>query len=155
MTAFVCGDRGPLPIDLNRSDIQKRWCCYPAAMDGARFCTCWVPIFDEPQRSPRTQVEAKTRAKSCHDCAYRRGSPERESGKDLEDLDNFWCHQGIRRPVAYRHTDGRVRPVTDYATSPDYQPPMVDGVPYRANGRPADRCAGWAAIQAARKAAAA
>lgn len=74
---------------------------------------------------------------------------------DLEALPNFWCHQGIRRPVAYRHPDGRVRPVEDSA---DYRPPMGkvaptgEQVPYRADGTPAERCAGWAQVQRFREA---
>lgn len=151
---YVCHVRTELPIVLRKSDHERRWCCYPAAEDGARFCTCWRPIFDERQRKPRTAVEPQTRTKACTDCAYRRGSPERERGEDLEGLDNFWCHQGIRRPIAYRHPDGRVRPVKDWLKSADYQPPQIDGVPYRADGRPADRCGGWAALQQANRGAA-
>lgn len=146
---IVCGrgqDKAPFLTaeDLARDD---QWCCLAAAEDGPRWCTCWTPIFDARQLKPRTTVEPETREKACHDCAYRLGSPERERGEDLEGLPNFWCHQGIRRPAAFRHPDGRVRPVPGYAMSPDYRPPMVDGVPYRADGRPADRCGGWAALQ--------
>ena len=121
-------------------------CCIGAAVYGPDSCTCWRPVFDMRQRRPRADVEPVTRSKSCHDCAFRRGSPERERGDELESLpSSFWCHDGIRRPRAWRHPDGRVRMV-DLGTSPDYQPPIVGDVPYRANGRPADRCAGWAAF---------
>jgi hypothetical protein len=151
---YVCGGRAPVSVVLTKADMTLRWCCMAAAEDGAEHCTCWEPIFDAEQKPPRTRMQPKTRAKACHDCAYRQGSPERERGDDLEALDNFWCHQGIRRPAAYRHPDGRVRPVADYLASGDYQPPMLD-VPYRADGRPADRCAGWAAVVERRRAEAA
>lgn len=104
--------------------------------------TCWTPVYDLRQRRPRTDIEPVRRAKSCTDCAYRKGSPERERDEDLEGLPGFWCHQGLRRPKAWRHPDGRIR-LVDLSTSPDYQPPIVAHVPYRADGRPADRCAGW------------
>jgi hypothetical protein len=26
-----------------------------------------------------------------------------------------------------------------------YDPPQIDGIPYKANGQPGERCAGWAA----------
>lgn len=148
--AIVCGRGAPVPVVLTKADRRERWCCLPAAEEGAEYCTCWEPIYDARQRQPKTSVTSRTRRKACHDCAYRQGSPERERGEDLDALDSFYCHQGIRRPAAYRHPDGRVRPVIDYLASPDYRPPIVDGVPYRADGRPADRCAGWAAIAANR-----
>lgn len=152
VVGYLCSVPAELPFLLPEDlDERFRWCCYGAAEDGPKGCTCWEPIFDARQRKPRTSVEPTTRAKSCHDCAYRQGSPERERGEALEALPNFWCHQGIRRPAAFRHPDGRVRPVLDYTTSPDYRPPIVDGVPYRADGRPADRCGGWAAVQAGQR----
>jgi hypothetical protein len=155
MSVILCGSRSAeaegspflTPADL---DDAQRWCCLAAAEDGPRACTCWEPIYDARQLKPKTRIAATTRRKACHDCAYRQGSPERARDEALEDLPNFWCHQGIRRPAAFRHPDGRVRPVRNYAESPDYRPPMVNGVPYRADGRPADRCAGWAGMQAGR-----
>ncbi|MCI0582605.1 MAG: hypothetical protein L0227_06865 [Chloroflexi bacterium] len=148
---IFCG-RGEDLIFLIPSDLADahRWCCLAAAEDGPAACTCWEPIFDARQLKPRTRIAPETRSKACVDCAYRVGSPERERGEALEELPNFWCHQGIRRPAAFRHPDGRVRPVPGYAESPDYRPPMIAGVPYRADGRPADRCAGWAGVQAGR-----
>lgn len=151
MTYAVCGRQAPVPIVLTAADMELRWCCLSAAEDGAELCSCWEPIFDTEQREPRLKAKPRTRAKACHDCAYRQGSPERERGEDLEALENFWCHQGMRRPAAYRHPDGRVRPVRDYESSPDYQPPILEGVPYRADGRPADRCGGWAAAADAKR----
>jgi hypothetical protein len=141
---IVCGGGAPLPFltpeDLARDD---QWCCLSSAEDGPAFCTCWDPVYDL-QQYPALAAKPKTRARRCHDCAYRPDSPERARGDQLEALPNFWCHQGIRRPEAFVHPDGRVRPVEDSA---DYRPPMVDGVPYKADGSPADRCAGWAQVQ--------
>lgn len=133
-----------LPEDLDEDRVP---CCWSSMQDGPSACSCWEPVYDLPQSTPHTHVEPETRRKACPDCAFRKGSPERERGDELEGLPNFWCHQGIRRPVAWRHPDGRVRPVPDAVNSPDYQPPLVDGVPYKADGRPADRCAGHAATR--------
>ena len=55
--------------------------------------------------------------------------------------DVFWCHSGMRRPVAYRHAV-----LGEVAADPaDYRPVIVDGVPYQADGRPGLICAGWMA----------
>ena len=53
----------------------------------------------------------------------------------------FWCHVGMRKPVAYVHPAGvRVEARHDH-----YTPPVVAGVPYRADGTAGDLCAGWLA----------
>ena len=84
----------------------------------------------------------------CSDCAFLRNSPERADEYTAEWLDRiaatgerFWCHDGLRRPAYWRHPSG----VTIPGDPADYQPPIIDGVPYRANGRPGDLCAGWTA----------
>lgn len=139
MTGFVCGvsDLGFLtPEDLARED---QWCCAGAAMGGPGRCSCWEPIYDRAQ-SPPIAATPVTRPKRCLDCAFRPDSPERQRGDDLEALPNFACHQGMRRPIEWRHPDGRVRP----GDPADYQPPFLQGVPYKADGSPADLCAGWA-----------
>ncbi len=124
--------------------------CWGSLMDGPAACTCWEPIFDLEQREPDVAAWRSeragivtTRPRRCHDCAFRPDSPERARGDELEALDNFWCHQGIRRAVAYRHPDGRVRP----AGEGDYQPPITADAPWRADGTPAERCAGHAQAQ--------
>lgn len=122
-------------------------CCDGSAFVGPGRCTCWVPVFDREQ-SPELLVGAPTvtRAKCCDDCAFRVGSPERAgSAEVLDDLVGrgrvFWCHEGMRRPVQLVHPDGRVAP----GDPADYQPPEVSGRPYRADGMPAEVCAGWSA----------
>lgn len=146
MNEFICGVGGELPYLTAEDVAADAWCCMGSVNDGPHGCTCWSPIFDLEQADP-VAAEPSTRAKRCVDCAFRPDSPERARGDDLEGLANFWCHQGIRRPVAFRHPDGRVRPVND---SSDYQPPILGNVPYKADGTPADRCAGHA--QAMRRA---
>lgn len=124
-------------------------CCMGEAMRDPRYCTCWEPVFDVDQAEPDPTSEPATRAKCCHDCAYRRGSPEEQEGArdDLEALassgrDVFYCHQGMRRAIAYRHPDGRELPAVDG----DYQPAQAGGTAYRADGSAADRCAGWGVL---------
>lgn len=145
MTGFVCSTVANGPR-LSPVDYQARYlcCCMGAVFNGARGCTCWVPVYDMEQAEPRTSIEPETRTRMCGDCAYRPDSPERAADPDFGlALSNFWCHRGIRRPKHWRHPDGRVRP----GSPDDYQPPIINGVPYRADGRPAARCGGWAAMR--------
>jgi hypothetical protein len=78
-------------------------------------CTCWAPIYDTPEQEPLLPGGAEVMPTMCADCAYRPGSPERmgnpdasADGHDLDDLaiggTRFWCHDGMRRIVAMRHT---------------------------------------------------
>jgi hypothetical protein len=139
---MICGGRHSA-VRLAPVDYQERyrWCCLAAAEDGAAFCTCWRPEYDMEQQKPQADVEPETRTQMCGDCAYRPDSPERRDDPyALLDLPNFWCHRGIRRPARWRHPDGRVRP----GDPADYEPPIVNGIPYRADGLPAARCGGWA-----------
>jgi hypothetical protein len=130
-------------------------CCYGAANDGPRGCTCWEPIFDVEQ-APVQEGPMALRRKSCHDCAYRQGSPERERGEfdecgGLSDVAGtgsraFACHQGARRIVAWRHA---ILGVFPYAGAGDYRPPSEHGRMWLADGRPGEYCAGWAALRRA------
>jgi hypothetical protein len=101
-------------------------------------------VFDLEQQPIRAQLRDDAREKACSDCAYRPDSPERAQGDDLERLvesgDVFWCHQGIRCVIEYRHPDGRVH-IPEFRR--DYRPPLQDARPYKADGTPADICAGW------------
>jgi hypothetical protein len=122
-------------------------------MDGPQACTCWSPIYDlKQQRTIAPGQKPRVRSTPCLDCAYRGNSPERRGDPayagDADELERlvqagepFYCHQGIRRPVRYRHPSGAE--VAGHAAS--YDPPIVNGVPYRADGTPADLCAGWSA----------
>lgn len=136
------------PDDRDDYNADEVPCCIGGAMRGPRACTCWQPVFDVDQAD--VQIEepnVRTRTECCFDCAYRNDSPERAEGYDDElrdiagDGSTFACHQGMRRVVAWRHPDGRELPAGDG----DYQPPMVGLVAFKADGTPADLCAGWAA----------
>ncbi len=148
------------PAERERGYNEEAYdsCCGGAAMFGVDRCTCWEPIYDLEQQplanDGQPPDEIPTRAKCCHDCAYRHGSPEREAGDgewlaELAESDGrreFWCHQGVRRVVAFRHPDGRVLP----AGEGDYRPPQ--GPPerpviWKADGTVGERCAGWAALR--------
>jgi hypothetical protein len=138
--------------DSRLPDLGDVYCCAGMAMGGAGRCTCWEPVFAEEQRPIVDGLSPTVADAMCVDCAYRPGSPERsghpQAAGDQDLLDQlvrdgtpFWCHQGIRRPVGYLHPAG----VGILASGLEYTPPTRDGVPYRADGTPADYCAGWAA----------
>lgn len=126
-------------------------CCIGAAVYGPQKCTCWQPVLDVEQAEV-VEGPMPQREKCCGDCAYRHGSPERDGGfveEALLDLPGqpgrvFACHQGMRRVVAWRHPVGLELP----AGTGDYRPPRdAAGRAYRADGSPADLCAGWAALR--------
>jgi hypothetical protein len=149
-TIHISGHTAPPGV---KETDPHRGCCYGDGLYDPTHCTCWEPIYDLEQADV-IPGEPVTRSKCCHDCAYRRGSPEDEAGEteDLHDLaarENqvFFCHQGMRRAIAYRHPDGTVLP----ADEGDYRPPIVLGVAYRADGTPADRCGGWGALRTTRR----
>lgn len=120
---------------------------------GASRCTCWEEVYDLEQQPQEVDGDprdlATTRKKCCHDCAYRSDSPEKARGEAevLEgyaegERSEFWCHQGIRRIIGWRHPDGR------YVEAPPgcYDPPGREhGVLFKADGKVGERCAGWAA----------
>lgn len=136
----------PLPDEWKGEEFS--YCCAGAAMTGdPTHCTCWEPMYDQEQAPPIESSIDKVRDERCIDCAYRAGSPEWEDEDEHEKLldlthggQPFWCHQGMRRPVGYRHPDGRVID----GLPDDYRPPIVEGRPYKADGTVGDVCAGWA-----------
>jgi len=136
------------------------FCCWGAVME--RGCTCWEPVFDASQQ-PLQPGQAEPRASMCVDCACRSDSPERrehrgEDGPSMrsswegvhrlaEEGRPFYCHQGMRRLVGYRHPSGAEMHVED---SHRYEPAVGDDdTHYKADGTPADLCAGWAALRTA------
>jgi hypothetical protein len=143
----VCGGSN-YPVEM--PDLGSP-CCYGSVYSGPQACTCWEPVYDLEQQPPKP-ARPSLRTKPCDDCAYRGGSPERRGDPDYagdaDELERivqagepFFCHQGIRKPVGYQHPSGAY--VKGHAAS--YDPPIVDGVPYRADGTAADLCAGWSA----------
>lgn len=129
-------------------DAEEIGCCFGEIHGGVRGCSCWVAEYDTEQAPPRTADPLEVRAGGrCGDCAYRRDSPENEqpwTAEKLVDLaasgEPFWCHDGMRRPIRWRHP---VRGVVE-GSPDDWQPAMVARIPFRADGRPALLCAGWA-----------
>lgn len=153
-TLHVEGDYGPPGLG-----DEPGMCCMGAAVYGDRRCTCWTPVYDLEQQPlanggvPPNEAEIPQRTKCCHDCAYRNGSPERERGEGdqlddwaLDGRSEFWCHQGVRKVVAWRHPDGRELP----AAEGDYRPPQTTEPRFaiwKADGTVGERCAGWAACR--------
>lgn len=149
MDGYTCG-----PTTGNWPDVGNGEdpCCWGSANEGPTGCTCWKPVFDVEQQPPRTDLEPGVQPKMCVDCAYRPKSPERsgdpEAAANALALDAlvdsgspFWCHQGMRRPTHWVHPSGATSP----ASPLNYQPPIVSGTPYKADGVPGEICGGWAA----------
>jgi hypothetical protein len=135
-------------------DAESAYCCMGDADQGPAGCTCWRPEYEVDQADPVPPTgpdDLVVPATKCADCAYRPGSPERADEYMADELISyayagrpFFCHTGCRRPLRWRHPDGRV---IDGDPS-DYRPLIRDAIPYQADGRPAPICAGWAAIAA-------
>jgi hypothetical protein len=139
-------------------------CCAGRLTDGPAGCTCWTPVYDLNQTAPDPTTVAAlalgettpdVRDGMCGDCAYRPGSPEKRGQTthtgDATELDRwaadgqpFYCHDGMRAPIAWQHPAG-MRIPADPDRDGDYQPLIVLGVPYRADGQPGLLCAGWSA----------
>lgn len=118
-------------------------CCW-AALNGDA-CTCWGPVLDAVPQPPQ-EGPCAVQPRLCGDCAYRKGSPEREADEGYAPSygpsDPFFCHQNVPRAVAYTHPVG----ITVTAPDPgDYQPIVDGGRAYQSSGAPAVLCAGWAA----------
>jgi hypothetical protein len=148
--SFVCGSFSAVEFP----DLGE-FCCYGVVMRGPDNCTCWRPEYNLEQAEPQTDVLPMPRAKMCDDCAFRPKSPERTGDGSyanadegaLDDLvasgEPFYCHTGMRLPVRWVHPSG----VTVEGHPGAYDPAIVkrDGipVPYKADGTPANICAGW------------
>lgn len=136
--------------------VDDGCCCWGSIARGPDHCDCWVPVFELEQAEPCPPAgpdDIAARKSMCGDCAFRPGSPERSDEWTAEALyasaesgRPFWCHDGLRRPAYWLHPDGR----RVEGSPDDWQPPIVAGIPYRADGRPGLLCAGWAAVAAAR-----
>jgi hypothetical protein len=146
------GNNGALQwIRAHPDDVVSRGCCWGDALDGPGACNCWVPVYnlDQADPIPPTRPEdIQVQSRMCGDCAFRKDSPERREAFLEEALlelpatgQAFYCHEDMRRPVRWEHPDGR----TAEGSPDDWQPPIVAGMPYRADGRPGLLCAGWAA----------
>jgi hypothetical protein len=153
--SHICGVSLYLPEYLPNPQMwgHEPYCCWGVVNSGDhRECSCWEPIYDLEQE-PVVEAPAGCRTLQCVDCAYRVDSPERQGDEsvvgddyELERIvrlgEPFWCHQGMRRPIAFVHyPTGIVVP----GEAANYRPPMRERRPYKADGTPADICAGWAA----------
>lgn len=120
-------------------------CCLGSAVYGPERCTCWESEHDQEQQPPKAGPR-NVRVRMCEDCAFRPGSPERSGDaryehSDEDGLDDvmrgeFVCHQGMRRLVREVHPSGAELVACPGAYEPG-DPPM------KADGSPADYCAGW------------
>lgn len=130
-------------------EVRMGFCCMGMAHGGAELCTCWDPVYDVEQALVLDAIAPlETRTTCCDDCAYRNGSPERSGDEEEWLLDlparastRFYCHEGMRRVMSYRHPSGLILP----AGRGDYAPPREGDRAYRADGTPALVCAGFAA----------
>lgn len=157
-----------LELPLLEALRRQRWtaleamCCERAAHGSAERCSCWVPVYDRRQAPPRPGP-LDVQPDRCADCACRPDSLEAQTYRDGVDrglassLDGvmdlarrgvpFFCHEGMRRIRGWRHPiSGRWLPLK---REDDYAAPMVGGVAYRADGRPALVCAGWMSFRRA------
>lgn len=145
-------DGDPIFVERGRPGDEGRACCMGAA--GHDKCTCWRVEHDRNQAAAVVpHPDPRVRDSPCDDCACRAGAPEKQGDPrvikdDLEKLarrgEPFFCHKGMRRPVRERHPDGSV---IELDNEHRYDPPRrSDRVPLKADGTPADLCAGWAAL---------
>lgn len=151
---MICGPMFNVPYPPTVDDVP---CCIGYAEDGPEGCVCWRPRYSTDQADLQRGVPIEIRPEMCADCAYRPGSPERTNSDHAvadaymlnacAEVSIFWCHDGLRSIVGFDHPDGRFFPweSDDKDGVVGYKPPIEAGVPYRADGRPALRCAGWAA----------
>ena len=112
-------------------------------------CTCWEPVYSEPQALPVLPLApSKPRRGCCGTCGVVDDLTD-ELGIERSAVKGrpFFCHQGFRRIVEYRHPDGRVRPTGDhdYPDSTGHYT-LVNGhkIALKADGTAADLCAAWA-----------
>lgn len=135
------------------NDPEMMACCYGAAVYGPSRCTCWEPVYSEERHAPTGGVMAG-REEQCVDCAFRHDSAEFQDAEGREFLESivatgepFICHQGMAYTVEWRHPSGRVLPMTvdEVGSIHTWEPLYREGVPAKADGSPADLCAGWLA----------
>jgi hypothetical protein len=154
MSAFVCGGHGG-SVEFPDLGEATMGCCWGTVIRGPENCTCWEPEYSLEQAEPEKDLLPMPRAKMCDDCAFRPNSPERNGDDSYANADDgaldelvaggqpFYCHTGMRLPLRWVHPSG----ATVDGHPGAYDPPIVrrDGipVPYKADGTPANICAGW------------
>jgi hypothetical protein len=109
--------------------------CMGAAARGPEHCTCELPpqAHDESVLVAHAHLHERG-GKPCRDCAFRRGSPEMESGEAQRILErndaDFRCHQGM--PIDARHGEAELG---NFAPDDAHRYPV---------------CPGWVAFKLAR-----
>lgn len=140
--------------------VSREWpdtgelCCMGVAVNGPGGCTCWEPVYDIDIQVPHDGTMPVEATSMCHDCAYRKNSPERTGAVgyagDEEELEHivltgkkFYCHQGVRKVTHYRHPSGMVIEAhpADYAWKIVKQ--NGEEFPIKADGSPVEICGGW------------
>ncbi|MCB1147360.1 MAG: hypothetical protein KDK38_11195 [Leptospiraceae bacterium] len=118
-------------------------CCYGYIQNGPRGCNCWHPVYDLEQNKiyDTEQPVINVRKKKCNDCAFKHNSPEYQDDSIYNIRGNFYCHQGMRKIIAWKHENGDI--VNHNVNCDDYDPPIKKNIPYTANGSPAKICRGW------------
>ena len=152
-------------MSVIHSDKAQSWpdasggipCCMGYAAGGPGFCTCWEPVVDLKQQPFNGDETIPTAEVPCHDCAYRKGSPER-AGADGYSGDEdtlfhiaatgkavFFCHQGVPRTLKWRHPSGME--IEAHPASYQYSFAIVNGerLPLKADGSIASLCGGYCA----------
>lgn len=138
-------------------ETRMQSCCLGGAMAGVVGCTCWAVTYSAWRSEPVQVGEVQTRATRCADCACRKDSPESRGVGDYQNKPaefsvlvsagvRFYCHEGMPAQSGHRHEDGResAMPLPHH----NYRPRVRrDGVPTKADGTPADICAGWAQLR--------
>lgn len=146
VSGFICGSQSA-PVPLPPAGDGE--CCPGAILDGPEHCTCWEPVYSAPQEAAKAGP-SNVQPRPCGDCAFRSDSPERSGDEsyegDWDELEHlaatgrpFFCHSGMRHRAAWRHPSGAEVP----GHPGDYDPSIVNGIPRKADGSPADLCGGW------------
>ncbi len=127
-------------------------CCYGHAMNGPAGCTCWRAVYNVDAEPMRAGPMGR-RQQMCADCAYRPDSPERQattgaacSAEEPGGLPVvpgvFVCHQGMKVQIGVRHESTGVFVAEPPGVVASYDGRTWAGRAWKANGEPADLCAG-------------
>ncbi|TFV83138.1 hypothetical protein [Blastococcus sp. CT_GayMR16] len=159
ITIRVCGQ--PDPASLHQLSGPSNMpapdpvvpCCEASLHSDGEECTCWEGLLDVVPTRDVQEGPQLVRRRMCGDCAYRAGSRERtELAGDLPYYtrdQQFQCHTGMPRATSYKHPALGDAVVPDI-TGSDYRPYVRGARAWQADGRPAELCAGWAAVNQVR-----
>lgn len=156
---FICNQGPTIPLSDEQAkaisdDINNpmNYCCYGSASNGPTHCECWVAEYSDDRQKPKGG-DMQLRVTQCQDCAYRHDSAEWNDPVERAKLiahalgdGVFSCHQGTPYVVRWRHPEGMVIEAERDAAGNinTYEPLIIGSTPFKANGEPADLCAGYA-----------